>query len=149
MKLHLLFSINPRNLKRGREVFCKYNMLLWILCNFHVQSPQGRKVWKDTFKLIFLIYDSIKPNIDVSGWLYHFEYIFIYFSRNDQNIPPYFIAFSHRNFRFSYRYIMEMYFLPWLSVVMSISNNWRCHLHKQNIDLQRGWWGWFGELVGV
>ena len=43
---------------------------------------QGHKVRRNTLKLIFLIYESTKPNIEVSGWLcqikIHFTNIFTY-----------------------------------------------------------------------
>ena len=42
---------------------------------------QGHKVRRNTLKLIFYIYESTKPNVEVSGWLcqikIHFTNIFI------------------------------------------------------------------------
>ena len=51
---------------------------------------------RNTLKLIFLIYGSAKPNIEVSGWLYQTKINLTHtaYQENYQNTPPYFMALS-------------------------------------------------------
>ena len=55
---------------------------------------QDHGVRRDSFKLIFLIRGSTKPNIEVGGWLNQtkIRITHIAFSKNYQRIPPYYMA---------------------------------------------------------
>ena len=55
---------------------------------------QDHGVRRDSFKLIFLIHGSTKPNIEVGDWLDQTKIFIthIAFSKNYQHIPPYYMA---------------------------------------------------------
>ena len=95
----------------GREIFFYIFYLICLCFTMCLGSKstglmqlqqwyQEHKVRRYTLKLIFLIYDSTKPNIKLSCWIYqtktHITHIFI--KKKYQSIPPYFMSLGGTDF---------------------------------------------------